>query len=85
MAGFLNIVASTYFRNGGDEEFYIGSADAMMRNLEHRLKVLAPVEDVGLRAELRKILDIHLADHRNAWDTAFGWHLCATATERRER
>ncbi len=40
----------------------------MMRNLEHRVEVLAPVEDADLRAELRKILDTHLADHRNAWD-----------------
>ncbi len=65
---FLEHSRIYYFRNRGDEEFYIGSADIMMRNLEHRVEVLAPVEDADLRAELRKILDTHLADHRNAWD-----------------
>jgi polyphosphate kinase len=40
----------------------------MMRNLEHRVEVLVPVEGADLRAELRQILDTHLADHRNAWD-----------------
>ncbi len=65
---FLEHSRIYYFRNGGDEEFYIGSADAMMRNLEHRVEVLVPVEGADLRAELRQILDTHLADHRNAWD-----------------
>ncbi|MFQ5545865.1 MAG: polyphosphate kinase 1 [Acidiferrobacterales bacterium] len=65
---FLEHSRIYYFRNGGDEEFYIGSADAMMRNLEHRVEVLAPAEDADSQAELRKILDTHLADHRNAWD-----------------
>jgi polyphosphate kinase len=65
---FLEHSRVYYFRNEGNEEFYIGSADIMMRNLEHRVEVLAPVEDADLRAELRQILDTHLADHRNAWD-----------------
>ena len=41
-----------YFRNGGDEEYYIGSADAMSRNLNSRVELVAPVEDPALRAEL---------------------------------
>ncbi len=57
-----------YFRNGGDEEFFIGSADLMTRNLESRVEALAPVEDPALRDELRDILDLQLADRHSAWD-----------------
>ena len=61
-----------YFRNGGadggGEEFFIGSADLMTRNLESRVEVLVPVEDEALRDELRGILDMQLADDHDAWD-----------------
>ena len=57
-----------YFRNGGDEEYYIGSADCMGRNLDARVEVLAPVEAPGLREELRNWLDAHLDDDRCIWE-----------------
>ena len=56
------------FRNGGDEEYYIGSADLMGRNLRSRVEVLAPVEDPDLREKLRVLLDTHLSDRRSAWE-----------------
>ena len=65
---FLEHSRIYYFRNAGNEEYYIGSADSMMRNLEHRVEVLVPVEEAGLQAELRQIIDLHLADQRSAWD-----------------
>jgi polyphosphate kinase len=57
-----------YFRNGGAEEYLIGSADIMRRNLESRVEVVVPVEDPSLRAELRAVLDAHLAPNANAWE-----------------
>ena len=57
-----------YFRNGGAEEYYIGSADCMKRNLESRVEVVAPVEDPDLRAELRAVLDLQLAPSSDAWE-----------------
>ena len=57
-----------YFRNGGREEYFIGSADCMKRNLESRVEVVAPVEDPNLRKELRRILDLQLAPNRNQWE-----------------
>lgn len=57
-----------YFHNGGDENYFIGSADCMTRNLESRVEVVTPVENPLLRAKLRHVLDIQLADHRAGWD-----------------
>ncbi|HET6416351.1 MAG TPA: polyphosphate kinase 1 [Polyangiales bacterium] len=65
---FLEHSRIYYFQNGGEEEYYIGSADCMTRNLVSRVEVLAPVEPPALQAELRTILDALLSDQRSAWD-----------------
>jgi polyphosphate kinase len=65
---FLEHARIVYFRNGGEEEYFIGSADMMGRNLEARVEVHAPVENPELRQELRLILDVQFADTRSAWD-----------------
>ena len=65
---FLEHTRIYYFQNGGDEEYLIGSADAMKRNLESRVEVVAPVENETLRKELRALLDVQLNDYRNAWE-----------------
>ena len=65
---FLEHARIYYFRNGGDEEYFIGSADAMKRNLEYRVEVLAPVEAPELRKEIRTMIDVQLGDRRSAWD-----------------
>ncbi len=57
-----------YFRNGGEEEYFIGSADLMTRNLESRVEVVAPVEDRLLQEELRAIFETQVNDHHNVWD-----------------
>jgi len=56
-----------YFRNGGDEEYFIGSADCMTRNLESRVEVVTPVEDPALREDLRALLNVQLTPNRDAW------------------
>ncbi|MEO0420922.1 MAG: polyphosphate kinase 1 [Pseudomonadota bacterium] len=65
---FLEHARVFYFNNGGDEEYWIGSADIMRRNLESRVEVIAPIEDTDLRAQLRLMLNVQLADARSAWD-----------------
>ncbi|MEJ7597071.1 MAG: polyphosphate kinase 1 [Kofleriaceae bacterium] len=65
---FLEHSRIYYFHNGGKPEYYLGSADAMQRNLEKRVEVLIPVEDPRLQSELRHILDTQLSDQRGAWD-----------------
>ena len=64
---FLEHARVYYFRNGGAEEYFIGSADAMKRNLESRVEALVPVEDPYQRKALRAMLDLQLAPNRNAW------------------
>ena len=65
---FLEHSRIFYFRNGGEEEFYIGSADLMTRNLEHRVEVLTPIEEEVHREECRTILNACLNDPISAWD-----------------
>jgi polyphosphate kinase len=56
------------FHNGGQAEYYIGSADWMTRNLDRRVEAIVPIEDPGLVKELQVILDTLLADNRQAWE-----------------
>ncbi|MDS4071446.1 MAG: polyphosphate kinase 1 [Candidatus Competibacter sp.] len=65
---FLEHTRIFYFLNGGAEEYFIGSADCMKRNLESRVEVVAPVEAPELRRDLRQMLDVQLNDRRRAWD-----------------
>jgi len=64
---FLEHARIYFFHNGGDEEYYIGSADLMTRNLESRVEVVAPVDDDRLRQELRLILDVQLSSVKHVW------------------
>ncbi|MDZ7750982.1 MAG: polyphosphate kinase 1 [Gammaproteobacteria bacterium] len=65
---FLEHTRIYYFRNNGNKEFYIGSADLMRRNLEKRVEVVAPVDVPELQEDLRLILDTQLSDQRSAWE-----------------
>jgi polyphosphate kinase len=65
---FLEHARIYYFRNQGEEEYFIGSADLMKRNLEARVEVVTPVEDAALQARLREILDIQVHNQRSVWD-----------------
>ena len=64
---FLEHARIYYFRNGGNEEYFIGSADSMRRNLEQRVEALVPIEDASGRQALRAMLDIQLTPNRNMW------------------
>ncbi|MCU1232503.1 MAG: Polyphosphate kinase [Candidatus Solibacter sp.] len=64
---FLEHSRIFYFRNGGDEEIYLGSADLMPRNLNRRVEVLFPLEDADLMRRVRDgILAEYLLDNVNA-------------------
>lgn len=65
---FLEHARIYYFRNGGGDEYFIASADAMKRNLEARVEMLCPVEAPELKKELQEIISTHLSDQCSAWD-----------------
>jgi polyphosphate kinase len=65
---FLEHSRIYYFRNGGKEEIFLGSADLMLRNLNHRIEIVFPVESPGLVQRIRhEILEVYLADDVNAY------------------
>jgi polyphosphate kinase len=55
------------FTNGGDPDWYIGSADLMDRNLDRRVEAVVPVEDSEARARIADIIEVMLADDRRSW------------------
>ena len=64
---FLEHSRIYYFRNNDDPDYYIGSADTMKRNLEHRVEVLVPVELPELQSGLRNIIDTMLSSEYSVW------------------
>jgi polyphosphate kinase len=64
---FLEHSRVFYFQNGGDEEVYIGSADMMERNLDHRVEALAAVKSPEILEQLKLVLDLALSDNVGAW------------------
>ena len=65
---FLEHSRIYYFQNGGEEEYFIGSADCMKRNLESRVEVVTPVQKPELKAALRQILNVQLTNQRSVWE-----------------
>jgi polyphosphate kinase len=64
---FLEHSRVYYFHNGGDEEVYLGSADLMPRNLDHRVEILFPLADDKLVARVRdELLNGYLSDNVKA-------------------
>lgn len=64
---FLEHSRIYYFRNAGEEEIYIGSADLMPRNLNRRVEVLFPIETPQMIRHIRTdILQIYLSDNVKA-------------------
>jgi len=65
------------FANGGRQEWYTGSADLMERNLDRRVEVVFPIEDLEAQARMEEIIAVMLGDDRRSWQ------LGADATWRR--
>ena len=65
---FLEHSRVFYFCNKGADEYLIGSADLMKRNLESRVEVVTPINRKSLKNELRLILDTLLDDDVDAWE-----------------
>lgn len=54
------------FCNGGDEKYFISSADWMIRNFDNRIEVACPILDPVIQQELRDILEIQWCDNQKS-------------------
>ncbi|HWX08428.1 MAG TPA: polyphosphate kinase 1 [Gaiellaceae bacterium] len=74
------------FEAGDHTAMFLGSADLMPRNLDHRVEVLTPIESVGLQSELAATLDSLLSDTAASWELADGtWRRVRPKKEERPR
>jgi polyphosphate kinase len=63
---FLEHSRIFHFRNGGDEEVYLSSADLMPRNLDRRIELFFPVEAPDCQRKVLACLDAMFADNVKA-------------------
>ena len=65
---FLEHSRLYYFEAGDERTYFLGSADLMPRNLDHRIEVVTPVEDPHIRGEIDAIFKAQLNDNSQAWE-----------------
>jgi polyphosphate kinase len=65
---FLEHSRIFYFHDGGNQQYYLGSADWMERNLDSRVEAVTPIHDERLQQRLDHILDLCLRDNYKCWD-----------------
>ena len=63
---FLEHPRVMLFHNHGDELLFIGSADWMVRNIDHRVEVACPIYDPSLKKRIIDILNLQLNDNCKA-------------------
>lgn len=64
---FLEHSRIFYFKNAGEEEVYLSSADWMSRNLHRRVEVMFPIMDDQLKKSLKRLLDVYWRDNSKSW------------------
>jgi len=64
---FLEHSRFLIFQRGDESRYFLGSADLLPRNLDHRIEVVTPIEARPLQAELDAIFDALLKDNTHAW------------------
>jgi polyphosphate kinase len=64
---FLEHSRVYYFHNGGNDLYYIGSADWMHRNLDARVEALSPIDQPVLKQYLQFVLNTILRDNTQRW------------------
>jgi polyphosphate kinase len=64
---FLEHSRIYHFINGGSDEYWVGSADLMHRNLDRRVESLVRIERATHKASLQEMLDLSLSDETASW------------------
>jgi len=63
---YLEHARILYFNNKNKHDFYISSADWMIRNIDYRIEVTTPIFDTEIKDELKNILQIQLSENVKA-------------------
>lgn len=64
---FLEHSRVFYFRNSGEDEIYLSSADWMTRNLHRRVELMFPIIDSHLKKNLFDLLNLYWDDNMKSW------------------
>ena len=56
-----------HFHHGGDDKIFISTADWMPRNLDKRIELLIPIDNLEAKRRLIETLDITFKDTLSAW------------------
>ena len=64
---FLEHSRIYHFVNGGSDEYWVGSADLMHRNLDRRVESLVRIERASHKASLQEMFDLSLSDETASW------------------
>lgn len=64
---FLEHSRICYFKNAGNDEVYLTSADWMTRNLHKRVELMFPVKDKSIQRKLIELLDLYWKDNKKSW------------------
>lgn len=58
------------FTNGGEPEYFLGSADWMKRNLDGRVETIVPILDPSIQREIDRIIEVYERDNCSVWECA---------------
>src|SRR5207248_2484168 len=56
------------FDAGGSSTYLMGSPDLMPRNLDHRIELVAPIEEPRAQQEISRAFDVLLKDNASVWE-----------------
>ena len=71
---FLEHSRIYYFKNGGEDEYWIGSSDLMHRNLDRRVESLLRIEKAQHKELLREVFEVSLSPETSGWhQTGADW------------
>ena len=73
------------FEAGEEAAYYLGSADLMPRNLDHRIEAVVPVEDQRAREELKRSFDTIVSSNVHAWELKSDGHWQRLRSKKGER
>ncbi len=84
---FLEHSRFLIFDADGEKHYFLGSADLLPRNLDHRIEIVAPIDSRPLQSELESIFSALQSDNFQAWELGSdgSWTRCSPKKDERRR